>query len=601
MASSARVAMPPRCSLRARRSPAAAARRAPAHEPRARRTPRARAASRQRLTVPAALGRLRPQRRDQRQAWRARHRSLAPRRCTRCGGLGGTRGGELGARDRDAQQIAATGSLSASLAPSLFLTLERNTWWWTTASRSSRTAARVSFPPSELVWEHYAGPGARRSSGSATFGRRQRPRPNRPHRTRALRRLAGEVQRAGSRPRRRPRVGLPVRASTAASRPWTSGLTQGTALEMLERSRADRAPRPTNRRPRRRARAVPGAAAGRGAGRDRGAAPSTRSTRSRPRDRILNGFIQADVGLYEYAAASSGNQHGGAAVRRRRRAGDAVETPRFNTGYVVAVRPVRRKRPQLPRAAHRIPAAPVHADADRRRRWRRPPAGAAGGVETARRPVRARRSPATRSTARPPAKFRGRPAHAAAAGAVLREPPRSRTALGELTVRVSKISNVWLSIREPPRARSSGATGATLAGGVPRRCCGDCRAGPGATPSTLRRDRPAPATTRATSVDAHASARARRQDARLDSARAMHTAPREHADAPPDAAAWSAMTPPPAPRGVRRVRAAGHDAAALVFAAEHRPPHRDDPEHARSTRSATCRSSRRRSSSSRPA
>ena len=42
--------------------------------------------------------------------------------------------------------------------PALFLTLDRNTQWWTAEPLLS-TGQRVSFPQSKLVWEYYAGQG----------------------------------------------------------------------------------------------------------------------------------------------------------------------------------------------------------------------------------------------------------------------------------------------------------------------------------------------------------------------------------------------------------------------------------------------------------
>ena len=60
-------------------------------------------------------------------------------------------------------------SFTPSRLPSLFLTLERNRQWWTTEPVLAN-GARVSFAPSKIVWQYYAGQGIE-IQWLATFGK----------------------------------------------------------------------------------------------------------------------------------------------------------------------------------------------------------------------------------------------------------------------------------------------------------------------------------------------------------------------------------------------------------------------------------------------
>jgi hypothetical protein len=82
--------------------------------------------------------------------------------------LSGTRKEELGAVLANVQTMAGAGELIPSRLPAVFLTLERNRQWWTTESLLSGDE-RVSFPESEIVWEHYPGQGIE-IQWLATFG-----------------------------------------------------------------------------------------------------------------------------------------------------------------------------------------------------------------------------------------------------------------------------------------------------------------------------------------------------------------------------------------------------------------------------------------------
>lgn len=241
------------------------------------------------------------------------------------GGLSGTRGYELGAVVGDVEQMAADGELSASLAPSVFLTLERNVQWWVHGPLLG-DGQRVSFAPSELVFEHYPGQGLQiqwlgtfgRGNGLIADGRDGG----------ALRRIVDEVialaaDRAGG-------ISWDYLFPFDGGAPgWSSGLSQGTGLEMLARAGAilhSRAALGAARRALALFKTPPPA----------GVRIATRAGAAyaeytfAPGDHILNGFIQADVGLYEYARLT-----GSTVGARLFAAGDAqarIETPHYNTG-----------------------------------------------------------------------------------------------------------------------------------------------------------------------------------------------------------------------------------------------------------------------------
>src|SRR3954452_3325862 len=72
--------------------------------------------------------------------------------------LSGARRLELSGVIRDLEDMAARGQFEPSRMPPLFLTLQRNVEYWTTRPLISN-GTRVTFPPSQLVWQLYAGQG----------------------------------------------------------------------------------------------------------------------------------------------------------------------------------------------------------------------------------------------------------------------------------------------------------------------------------------------------------------------------------------------------------------------------------------------------------
>jgi hypothetical protein len=239
--------------------------------------------------------------------------------------LSGTRRSELGSVIANVQQMAAAGAFTPSRLAVIFLTLERNRQWWTTepliASRE-----RVSFPGSELVWEYYAGQGIE-IQWLGTFGEANGYFLS-GHENEQLRQLLGEV--------------LPLATSRAGgiaweymfhfdggAPPWTSGLSQGTALQVLARAWS-RFKEQTYLTAAQQALGIFQTAPPQGVRVKTAAGAEYAEYTYAPSDRILNGFIQANVGLYDYTSIT----HDPLGLRLFEE-GDAearAETPHYNTG-----------------------------------------------------------------------------------------------------------------------------------------------------------------------------------------------------------------------------------------------------------------------------
>lgn len=211
--------------------------------------------------------------------------------------LSGTRKVELGAVLANVQAIAGAGELIPSRLPALFLTLERNRRWWTTEPLISGDE-RVGFPESKIVWEHYPGQGIE-IQWLATFGEANGYYLS-GHENANLRQLLGEViplatQRAG---------GIAweyLFKFDGGAPPWTSGLSQGTALQVLARAWS-RFKEPADLTAAQQALGVFKVAPPQGVRvQTPGGALYAEYTYA-PSDKILNGFIQALVGLYDYTA-----------------------------------------------------------------------------------------------------------------------------------------------------------------------------------------------------------------------------------------------------------------------------------------------------------
>ena len=239
--------------------------------------------------------------------------------------LSGTRQLELGAVLANAKAMAATGTLSPSRMPSVFLTIERNRHWWTTGPLLS-DGERVSFPGSHLVWQYYAGQGLE-IQWLGTFGEgngyylagNQNPQ---------LRALLAEIlplasERAGG-------ISWDYLFQFDGGRPpWTSGLSQGTGLQLLARAWS-RFHEPQLLTAAQRSLGVFEHRPPLGVRVDTADGANYAEYSYAPSDRILNGFIQALVGLYDYTSLSHDPvglglfQAGDAEARR--------EVPHYDTG-----------------------------------------------------------------------------------------------------------------------------------------------------------------------------------------------------------------------------------------------------------------------------
>jgi len=241
------------------------------------------------------------------------------------GRLSGTRASELEAVIENLHQIAAAGLFIPSRLPALFLTLERNRQWWTTASIPS-PGDDIEFSGSQLVWQYYQGQGLELQV-LATFGRADGFYTAGPSHYSDLRELLSEM--------------IPLAARRAGgiaweyyfnfdggSPPWVSAMAQGTGLEALTRAYkafggnylqiGARALALFTRRPWAGVR-IPTRLGARYL--QYSFAPGTD---------IINAFLQSLIGLYDYAQAS-GNRQAWSLFR----AGDAqarAELPSFDTG-----------------------------------------------------------------------------------------------------------------------------------------------------------------------------------------------------------------------------------------------------------------------------
>jgi hypothetical protein len=239
--------------------------------------------------------------------------------------LSGTRRNELGAVVANVQAIAAAGGFIPSRLGALFLTLERNRAWWTSGSLLA-SRVRISFPGSELVWEYYVGQGIE-IQWLGTFGEGNGFYSG--NQNNNLKQLISEL--------------IPLATKRAGGiaweymfqfdgglPPWTSGLSQGTALQLLSRDYS-RFKEPTVL-----------TAAQEALGIFKTPPPSGVRVASSlgahyleytyaPTDRILNGEIQALVGLYEYTSITKDPT--GLALFEAGDAEERARTPLYNTGY----------------------------------------------------------------------------------------------------------------------------------------------------------------------------------------------------------------------------------------------------------------------------
>jgi len=213
------------------------------------------------------------------------------------GRLSGTRRAELSAVVSNVQQMASAGELIPSRLAAVFLTLERNRTWWTTEPLLA-SGDRVSFPGSKLIWQYYPGQGIE-IQWLATFGEGNGFFLS-GHENSNLRQLASEIiplatQRAG---------GIAweyLFQFDGGAPPWTSGLSQGTGLQVLARAYS-RFKEPADLTAAQQALGIFETPPPQGVRVKTPAGVIYAEYTYAPSDRILNGFIQALVGLYDYTS-----------------------------------------------------------------------------------------------------------------------------------------------------------------------------------------------------------------------------------------------------------------------------------------------------------
>jgi hypothetical protein len=241
------------------------------------------------------------------------------------GKLSGTRRAELGAVMANVQAMAASGYFIPSRLPVIFLTLERNRKWWTSEPLLA-SGTRVSFPGSKLVWEYYGGQGIE-IQWLGTFGEANGYYLS-GHENSNLHQLLSEVlplatQRAGG-------IAWEYMFQFDGGRPpWTSGLSQGTALQVFARSWS-RFKEPALLTAAQQALGIFQTTPSNGVQVKTPVGSEYAEYTYAPSDRILNGFIQAVVGIYDYTQITQDPLG-----QKLFEAGDAearAETPHYDTG-----------------------------------------------------------------------------------------------------------------------------------------------------------------------------------------------------------------------------------------------------------------------------
>ena len=209
--------------------------------------------------------------------------------------LTGARKAALGGALDNAELVAASGQLTPSRLAPLFLTVERNRQWWTTGPLLSN-GRRVEFAGSELVWQYYTDQGIQLQV-LANFGKANGLVQAKDDE--ALRALLDELVPLAS-----DREGVLAWEYWfrfgGGSPPWASGMAQATGVQALARAAA-RLGEPAYRDAAVRALALFETPAPRGVRVDGEAGPHYLLYSFAPGLRVLNGFLQAVIGLHDGA------------------------------------------------------------------------------------------------------------------------------------------------------------------------------------------------------------------------------------------------------------------------------------------------------------
>ncbi len=240
--------------------------------------------------------------------------------------LHGTPARELEAVIENMHNIAVAGKLTPGRLPVLFLTLGYNRQWWA-SGRVPSSGSYVEFADSALVWEYYRGQGIELQV-LATFGKADGLYTAGPSEYSQMQALLAQMI-----PLAVNRAGGPVWEYYfqfgGGKPPWTSAMSQGTAIEALTRAYlASHDPSYLQ--------LAHGALALFTARPPAGVRVSTPlgaryvQYSFTPGTSIINAFLQSLIGLYDYAQAS-----GDALAQQLFNAGNAeaeAEVPHFDTG-----------------------------------------------------------------------------------------------------------------------------------------------------------------------------------------------------------------------------------------------------------------------------
>lgn len=237
----------------------------------------------------------------------------------------GVRRNELQAVIRNTEQIAERRKLTASLAPSVFLTLSTNRTWWKTQPIPP-VGGRPVVAESPLTWQYYAGEGLQ-IQWLATFGTANALATTKtPEKLEQLRAIQTEALRLAS-----SRAGGPTWAYLfdfgGGAPPWSSGMAQVTGIQSLVRTSAklgDPSFQETGLQAMALLRRTPTSGA-----RLKMPAGDHILLYTYTRMRVMNAFAQAVSGLHEIAATTQNASAHNAYLRAERQL--RVELPEYVT------------------------------------------------------------------------------------------------------------------------------------------------------------------------------------------------------------------------------------------------------------------------------
>jgi hypothetical protein len=236
----------------------------------------------------------------------------------------GTRRVNLRAVLVEADDMSRRGFVAPSRLNAMSLTLERNQQWWTRGT-IPRNGQRIEFAGSELIWQYYTNEGLQIQQ-LGNFGKANAL--WRDERQSELRALLDEL------------IGLASDRNGALAfeyffefgggePPWTSGLSQATALQALARA-TDLTGDPKYRDVAMRGLGVFDQPPPSGVRVDGEVGPHYLIYTFNPELRVINAFLQSVIGLHDFAQLTGDQRAQGLYSSAEAQA--RVETPRYNTG-----------------------------------------------------------------------------------------------------------------------------------------------------------------------------------------------------------------------------------------------------------------------------